>query len=84
VRQAHLDVFLIFRRAIAGDRSSIVGKLDDDVAGAGVTFRNVDLAAAYQKAASVFFKYRGIGRCVRLVGFLVFSHRRAQSNNPWP
>jgi len=53
VWHTHLDVFLIFRRAIAGERGSIVGKLDDDVAGTRTTFRNVELAATYQKAAAV-------------------------------
>jgi hypothetical protein len=72
VRQPDFDVFLIFRRAIAGERGSIVGKLDGDVAGTGVTFCSVELAA-------VFFEYRGIGRCVRLVAFLVF---HIEARNP--
>src|SRR6516164_1344842 len=72
MRQAHLDVFLIFRRAIAGERGSIVWKLDDDVAGTGVAFRSVEFAATHQIASAEFFEDRGIGRPVRLEALLVF------------
>ena len=74
--QARLDAFLIFRRAIAGERGGIVGKLDDDVAGAAIAFRSFELAATYQIASAKFFEDRGIGRCVRLEARLVFTSTR--------
>jgi hypothetical protein len=55
VRQADLDVFLIFGRAIAGERGGIVGKLDDDVARTRMAFRRVEFTAAYQIAPAELF-----------------------------
>ena len=69
-----LDVFLIFRRAIPGERSGIVGKLDDDVAGAAIAFRSFELAVP--DSVPKFFEDRGIGRCVRLEARLVFTSTR--------
>ena len=70
--QAHFDVFLIFRRAIAGERGGVVGKLDDNIARAAIAFHSFEFAAAYQIAAPEFIEDPGIGRCVRLEALLVF------------
>jgi hypothetical protein len=46
MRQAHLEVFLIFWRAITRERGGIVGKLDDDVARAAMPFHSVEFQAS--------------------------------------
>src|ERR1700733_4293603 len=67
----HLDVGLIFRRAIAGQRRGIVGEFDDNIARPGGALRSFELAAADHEAAAEFLEDAGIGCGVRLVAFVV-------------
>src|SRR5215510_999935 len=67
----HLDVLLVFGRAVAGERSRVVRKLDHDIARAAGAFRALELATAHQEAAPEFLEDCGVGRHVGLVAFLV-------------
>src|SRR5262245_43351031 len=67
----HLDVLLVFGRAVAGERSRVVRKLDHDIARAAGAFRTLEVATAHQEAAPEFLEDCGVGRHVGLVAFLV-------------
>src|SRR5579871_4689565 len=71
VRLAHLDVGLVFRRVVAGERGRIVGKFDDDVARAAVAFDAGEGAAPNHITRAEFLEDRRIGERVRLVAFFV-------------
>src|SRR6188474_1433110 len=67
MRQAPLDVLLIFGRAIAGERSRIIGKLDYDVARARHAFRRLELPTPHHETAAEFLKDRRVVRNVGLI-----------------
>src|SRR3954468_7513185 len=60
VRLAHLNVGLVFRRVVAGDRGLVVGEFDHDVAGAAGAFDGGELAGANDEAATPFLEDRTI------------------------
>ena len=50
MRRSPLDVFLVFRRTVAGERGGIIGKFDHHIARATLAFRTFELAAADNEA----------------------------------
>src|SRR5208282_1092615 len=66
-RLPHLDVRLIFRRAIAGQRGGIIGEFDHYVARARRTFRGFVFAGAHHEPSAVFAKNGGIGSRIGFV-----------------
>ena len=84
------------RHSVGGYRLVVAGRARvlssfSPVARAAVAFRNIEFAAAHQKAAAKFFEDRGISRRVRLVFLVVFhidtrnpitlGHRQSDSFN---
>src|SRR5579862_698196 len=72
MRQPPLDVLLIFRRAVAGERGGIVGKFDDHVARTRGAFGRLELSGTDDELSAEFLEDRGVGRGVGLVAFFVF------------
>lgn len=71
VRLSHLDIRLIFGRAIAGDRCGVIGKFNHDVARPAGAFGGFELARANQKTSAKFLEDCGIGSCVEFVAFVI-------------
>ena len=76
---SHLDIRLIFGRAIAGDRCGIIGKFNHDVARPTGAFGGFELARANQKTSAKFLEDCGIrGR----LGFVAFVVRDVDTRDP--
>src|SRR3954469_12988529 len=73
VRLAHLDVGLVFRRVVTGDRGLVVREFNHDVAGAAGAFDGGELPPADGEAAPPFLEDRTVGDGVGLVA-LVIAH----------
>src|SRR5215472_14706543 len=71
MRLPHLDVGLVFRRVVAGERGCIVRKFNDDVALAALTFGAFELAGTHDKACAELLEDRGVRQRIRLVTFVV-------------
>jgi hypothetical protein len=71
VRLPHLDVLLILGRPITGERTRIVGKLDNHMARSAFPFYALELPRAHDEAPTVFAEDRRIGGRLRLVSLLV-------------
>src|SRR6185437_2196081 len=67
MRQPPFDILLVFRRAIAGERSGVVREFDHDIARAALAFDAFELAAPNDKAAAKFLEDASVGRRIRLV-----------------
>src|SRR5580698_7214419 len=72
MRQPYLDVLLIFRRAVAGERGGVVREFDHYIARARGALRALVFAGANYKAAAEFLEDRAIGRGIGLVALVVF------------
>src|ERR1700759_34929 len=71
MRLPHLDVGLVFRRVVAGERRRIVRKFDHDIAGAAVALGALELAATHHEAAAELLEDGGVGQCIGLVTVVV-------------
>src|SRR5438477_7217970 len=69
MRRAQRDGTLIFRRAVAGERSRIILELEHDVARTDRAFGILELAAADQEFRAVFAQRLGIRHHIGLVAF---------------
>src|SRR4051812_9275727 len=71
MRLPALDVFLVFRRVVAGQRGLIVGEFDHYVARAALALQTFELAAAYHEAPAEFLEDGGVMRRIGLVAFVI-------------
>src|SRR6185312_8593678 len=70
MRLPYLDIRLVFRRIVAGERGGVVGKLDHHVARARRAFRVLELARAHDEAAAEFLEDGVVGERVGLVALV--------------
>src|SRR5690348_2122939 len=73
MRLPHLDVGLVFRRIVAGERGGVVGKLDHHVARARRALRTLEFARAHDIARAELLEDGRIGLRIGLVA-LVIAH----------
>src|SRR6266851_1238067 len=71
MRLPDLDVFLVFRRAIAGQRRLVVGEFDHDVTRAAFAFDGGEFAGTHHEAPAEFLEDGRVGRRVSLVAFVI-------------
>src|SRR3569833_1463164 len=70
VRLPELDVYLVIRRVVAGERGRVVGEFDDHDARAGCAFRVLELACALHEARAELLEDAGIGGRIGLVALV--------------
>src|SRR6201992_3973619 len=71
MRLPHLDVGLVFRRVVAGQRRLIVREFDYHIAGAAFALDAGELAATHHVARAELLEDRHVGQRVGLVAFVV-------------
>src|SRR5665213_706294 len=71
MRLPYLDIRLVLRRAIAGERRLVIAKFDHDISRTALAFDAVELAATHDITSAEFLEDREIGRCIRIVAFLI-------------
>src|SRR5664279_1395889 len=71
MRLPYLDIRLVLRRAIAGQRRLVIGKFDHDISRSTFAFDSVELAATHDIASTELLEDGRIGGCVRFVAFLI-------------
>src|ERR1700754_2627228 len=73
MRLPDLDIGLVFRRIVAGERGCIVWKFDHDVTRSALPFDSSELTAAHDIARAEFLEDRRVCSRVGLVAFIIMN-----------
>src|SRR5580700_11041772 len=73
MRLPHLDVLLVLRRMVAGQRRVVVAKFDHDVTRAALAFHTGEPAATHDIPPTEFLEDGGVGRRIGLIAVLVMN-----------
>src|SRR5258708_21744086 len=71
MRLPYLDIFLVFRGAIAGQCRLVVGEFDHDVARAAFAFDGGEFAGTHHEAPTEFLEDGRVGQSIGLVAFVI-------------